>query len=194
MKVNFSYWGTVMALTAKSKAFAQAIADGMSKKDAAISAGYSEKTANQQGSKLSKLPEIIAYIEKLTSAKKLTPKSKKLTSEDEKLTFSKSEQGTTVQVITVEKTESGPEKTQGQSIGRDETPVESYEDPLEHLKAVWMDVREDPKLRLDAAKAAMPYIHGKVADKGKKETKTDEAKAAAKAGGKFGTLGSQLRS
>ena len=176
-----------MALTAKSKAFAQAVADGMSNKDAAISAGYSEKTAAQQGSKLSKNPEIIAYIEKLTSAKKLTPKSKKLTSE-------KPNQNTAVQVVKVEKIESGPEQVHGQFVGRDEVAIGAPEDPLEYLKSVWMNEFEDSKLRLDAAKAAMPYIHGKVAEKGKKETKADEAKAAAKGGGKFGTLGSQLRS
>ena len=176
-----------MALTAKSKAFAQAVVDGMSNKDAAISAGYSEKTAAQQGSKLSKNPEIIAYIEKLTSAKKLTPKSKKLTSE-------KPEQSNPIQVVKVEKIESGPEQVHGQFVGRDEISRGAKDDPLEYLKSVWTDEGEDPKLRLDAAKAAMPYIHGKVAEKGKKETKADEAKAAAKGGGKFGTLGSQLRS
>jgi phage terminase small subunit len=34
------------------KKFAQAIVDGASNKDAAISAGYAEKSAAQQGSKL----------------------------------------------------------------------------------------------------------------------------------------------
>ena len=169
-----------MALTAKSKAFAQAVADGMSNKDAAISAGYSEKTAAQQGSKLSKNPEIIAYIEKLTSAKKLTPKSKKLTSE-------KPEQSNPIQVVKVEKIESGPEQAHGEFVGRDEIPIGSHEDPLEYLKAVWMKEGEDPKLRLDAAKAALPYVHGKVADKGKKQTQEEQAHAAATGGGKFAT-------
>jgi len=176
-----------MALTAKGKAFAQAVADGMSNKDAAISAGYSEKTAAQQGSKLSKNPEIIAYIEKLTSAKKLTPKSKKLTSE-------KPKQNTSVQVVKVEKIESGPEQVHGQFVGRDEIAIGSHEDPLEYLKSVWMDKEQDEELRVACAKAALPYVHGKVADKGKKQTKAEEAQAAAKGGGKFGTLGSQLRS
>ena len=176
-----------MALTAKGKAFAQAVADGMSNKDAAISAGYSEKTAMQQGAKLAKNPEIIAYIEKLTSAKKLTPKSKKLTSE-------KLKQGNQIQVLKVEKIESGPEQAQGQFVGRDEVAIGSHEDPLEYLKSVWMNEDQDKELRVACAKAALPYVHGKVADKGKKETKADEAKAAAKGGGKFGTLGSQLRS
>ena len=169
-----------MALTAKGKAFAQAVADGMSNKDAAISAGYSEKTAAQQGSKLAKLPEVIAYIEKLTSAKKLTS--------------TKPKQNANVQVVKVEKMESGPEQVHGQFVGRDEIAISSHEDPLEYLKSVWMDKGQDEELRVACAKAALPYVHGKVADKGKKETKTDEAKAAARAGGKFGTLGSQLRS
>lgn len=169
-----------MALTAKSKAFAQAVVDGMSNKEAAISAGYSEKTAMQQGSKLAKLPEVIAYIAKLKA-------DKKLTSKDEKLTSSKPKPSSNVQVVKVEKIESGPEQAHGQFVGRDEIAIGAPEDPLEYLKSVWMDKKEDPKLRLDAAKAAMPYIHGKVADKGKKQTQEEEAHAAAKSGGKFAT-------
>lgn len=176
-----------MALTAKGKAFAQAVADGMSKKEAAISAGYSEKTAMQQGSKLAKLPEVIAYIQKLRA-------DKKLTSTDEKLTFSKPKPTTNVQVVKVEKIESGPEQAHGQFVGRGEVAIGASEDPLEYLKSVWMDDLQDEELRVACAKAALPYVHGKVADKGKKQTKTEEAQAAAKAGGKFGTLGSQLKS
>lgn len=176
-----------MALTAKGKAFAQAVADGMSNKDAAISAGYSEKTAMQQGAKLAKNPEIIAYIEKLTSAKKLTPKSKKLTS-------SRLKKESQVRVVKVEKIESEPEQAQGQFVGRDEIPIGSIQDPLEYLKSIWTDDRQDPELRASCAKAALPYVHGKVADKGKKQTKAEEAQAAAKGGGKFGTLSSQLPS
>lgn len=169
-----------MALTAKSKAFAQAVVDGMSNKDAAISAGYSEKTAMQQGSKLAKLPEVIAYIEKLTSAKNLT-------STDEKLTSPKPKQNSNVQVVKVEKIESGPEQVHGQFVGRDEIAIGSHEDPLEYLKSVWMDKGQDEELRVACAKAALPYVHGKVADKGKKETQADEAKAAANSGGKYAT-------
>ena len=69
----------------------------------------------------------------------------------------------------------------------------SRADPLRFLEEIWTDPVEDMKLRMDAAKAALPYFHGKVAEKGKKETKADEAKKATQ-GGKFGTLGSQLRS
>lgn len=60
-------------------------------------------------------------------------------------------------------------------------------DPLKFLEEIWTDPVEDMKMRMDAAKAALPYFHGKVADKGKKETQEDEAKAAAIGGGKFAT-------
>lgn len=71
--------------------------------------------------------------------------------------------------------------------------ADQLEDPLEFLKSVWTDQVEDMALRVRAAQAALPYVHGKVAEKGKKETKEDAAKAATKSG-KFGTLNNQLPS
>jgi phage terminase small subunit len=71
--------------------------------------------------------------------------------------------------------------------------VGSQSDPLKFLEEIWTDPVEDMKLRMDAAKAALPYFHGKVADKGKKESKAEEAKKAAQSG-KFGTLNNQLPS
>lgn len=47
---------------------------------------------------------------------------------------------------------------------------------------------------MKAAIAGLPYVHGKVAAKGKKETRAEEAKqASGVSGGKFGTLNSQMR-
>lgn len=159
-----------MALTAKMKAFAQAVVDGLSNKDAAISAGYSEKSAMQQGSKLANNPEIIAYIDQFKSVKKLTPKSEKLTLKKPKVNSVDSEEN--------------------------DNPLddENYakDDPLQFLLDV-MNKSDDMFMRVNAAKAALPYVHGKVADKGKKETKAEEAKKAAQSG-KFGTLNNQLPS
>lgn len=160
-----------MALTAKMKAFAQAVVDGMSNKDAAISAGYPEKSAMQQGSKLSKNPEIIAYIDQYSSAKKLTSKAEKLTPEKPKVNSANS--------------------------GENDNPLddENYakDDPLQFLIDVMNDTGNEKGLRIHAAKAALPYTHGKVADKGKKESKAEEAKKASQTG-KFGTLNNQLLS
>lgn len=63
----------------------------------------------------------------------------------------------------------------------------SRADPLKFLEEIWTDPVEDMKMRMDAAKAALPYFHGKVADKGKKESQADDAKAAATGGGKYAT-------
>lgn len=156
-----------MALTEKMKKFARAIVDGATNKEAAISAGYAEKTASQQGSKLRNDSEIIVYIEKLKAEK-----------EGRTLTPSKSQ-------------------VKPESSGEDENPFEdnyAKDDPLQFLIDVMNDKENEMGLRLHAAKSALPYVHGKVAEKGKKETKEDAAKNAANSGGKFGTLGSQLKS
>ena len=155
-----------MALTEKMKKFARAIVDGATNKEAAISAGYAEKTASQQGSKLRNDSEIIVYIEKLKAEKE----GRSLTSEKPK-------------VKTI-------------STHEDDNPLDNEDyakdDPLQFLIDV-MNKSDDMFLRFNAAKAALPYVHGKVAEKGKKETKEDAAKAATKSG-KFGTLNSQLPS
>jgi phage terminase small subunit len=60
-----------------------------------------------------------------------------------------------------------------------------YSDPLEFLKAVANDPEQDMKLRVDAAKAWVPYVHGKIGEQGKKDAKK-RAAGEAVAGGKFG--------
>lgn len=153
-----------MALTEKSKAFAQAVCRGLSNREAAIDAGYSERSASTKGAMLAKDPDVLAYIEKLS------------------------------------KVQNAPEKVQGHIV--EKRPVTLAEinrahtlsDPLEFLASVYDDTNEEMKHRVAAARAALPYVHGKVAEKGKKETKEDAAKDAAKSGGKFGTLNSQLPS
>ena len=119
---------------------------------------------SQQGSKLRKDPEIIVYIEKL----KAHEKGETLTSKPKKV------------------------KEEVNTSGEDEDPLDS-DDPLEFLIDVMKNGGNEMMLRVNAARSALPYVHGKVAEKGKKETKADEAKKATQ-GGKFGTLGSQLRS
>ncbi|HGF9306065.1 phage-like protein [Acinetobacter baumannii] len=66
-------------------------------------------------------------------------------------------------------------------------------DPLEFLESVYSDPIEDMALRVRAAQAALPYVHGKVAEKGKKETKAETAREGSKSG-KFATLDNQLMS
>lgn len=152
-----------MALTEKMKKFARAIVDGATNKEAAISAGYAEKTASQQGSKLRNDSEIIVYIEKLKAEK----------------------EGRT---LTPSKTQVKPE-----SSGEDESPFEdnyAKDDPLQFLIDVMNDKENEMGLRLHAAKSALPYVHGKVAEKGKKEAKHDKAKEGASTG-RYATRGAR---
>ena len=163
-----------MALSEKMKKFALAVVDGLSNKEAAISAGYPEKTAAQQGAKLKKHPEIIVYIEKLKANKD----GRSLTKTEVK------------KVKEVKEVNSNSEEQDW-----DDPPDDPYskDDPLEFLIEVMNNAGNDMFLRFNAAKAALPYKHGKVAEKGKKESKAEEAKKASNSG-KFGTLNSQLPS
>lgn len=63
-------------------------------------------------------------------------------------------------------------------------------DPLEFLESVYTDLVEDMALRVRAAQAALPYVHGKVAEKGKKEAKHDKAKEGASTG-RYATRGAR---
>lgn len=51
-----------MALTDKKRRFAEALKSGASNRDAAVAAGYSEKTAAQAGSRLAKDKDVLAHI------------------------------------------------------------------------------------------------------------------------------------
>lgn len=60
-----------------------------------------------------------------------------------------------------------------------------YADPADFLKAVMNDVSEDVKLRVDAARVLMPYVHAKPGEKGKKTARQERAEKIA---GKFSGL------
>ncbi len=136
-----------MALTEKMEKFALAIVDGKTNKEAAISAGYAEKTASAAGARLAKDPEIIVYIEMLKAQKE----GRSLTSDAPKV-----------------KPKDTPENS-----GEDENPIEEFQfegdDPLDFLIKVMNFNGNKLPLRMQAAIAALPYKHGKVAEKGKKE-------------------------
>ncbi|CAG9172426.1 hypothetical protein CURE108131_23130 [Cupriavidus respiraculi] len=55
----------------------------------------------------------------------------------------------------------------------------TYDDPLKFLKAVMNDVSTDAKMRVDAAKAMLPYTHQKLGEGGKKDQRQEAAKQVA---------------
>lgn len=56
--------------------------------------------------------------------------------------------------------------------------VSASADPKAFLLAVMDDPTADVKVRLDAAKVLMPFLHQKIGEGGKKEAKADAAKKA----------------
>lgn len=66
----------------------------------------------------------------------------------------------------------------------------THKDPQGFLLAVMNDGSSDAKLRVDAAKALMPFMHQKVGESGKKDEK---ATAAKKAANKFAPTSAPLK-
>jgi phage terminase small subunit len=60
-----------------------------------------------------------------------------------------------------------------------------YGSSLELMQHSYNNPLLPPGLRFEAAKQALPYEHGRIGEKGKKEDKKDRAKDVAK--GRFGT-------
>lgn len=52
-------------------------------------------------------------------------------------------------------------------------------DPLRFLTALMNDVEADIKIRADAAKALLPFVHAKKGEGGKKETRLEDARKVA---------------
>jgi phage terminase small subunit len=128
---------------------------GSSQAEAARKAGYSEKTARSQGSRLAKDPDIIAYIEKNGA-------------DDKPSKFV----GLPIPQTMNTGKDIPPEVESVPSLS-------NYEDPLEFLKSVMNDANEDIDTRKDAAKAMLPYLHQKKGEGGKKDAKGAAAKTAA---------------
>lgn len=65
------------------------------------------------------------------------------------------------------------------STGQPSALDHQYDGPLEFLRAVMSDPGADPRLRIEAAKALLPYVHAKKGEMGKKDAAKEAAKAAA---------------
>lgn len=151
-----------MALTENMKAFARAKMQGKSNKDAALAAGYSEKSAGSKGSQLARDPEVIAYLDGLLK-----------------------QGGAGVDAF-----ESMP--LGEAAIKKELAELESVEDSLSFLKLIYKNPYMKMSDRLFAAKAALPFEHGKVGEMGIKEGRDQAAKETARKS-KFATADEQRR-
>ncbi len=142
-----------MALTQKKKDFARAKMQGKSNIEAAIAAGYSERSAGAKGSQLATDPDVVAFLAALVG--------------------------------------------QGGG-GLDDTPLgqaaihaefkemESVNSSLDFFQWIYKNPRIDYKVRMEAAKSALPYESGKISEGGIKAGR-DAAAAEAAKDGKFAT-------
>lgn len=158
-----------MALTPKQQAFVNAVREGASKKNAAIAAGYAADSASAAGSRLAKHPDVMAAlaasgVNKIVKA----PSTKPAPSN--------------------QPDQASDEATEA---GFDLAQALRHSDPKDFLLAVMNDFGSDAKLRVDAAKALMPFMHQRKGDAGKKQDKQDAAKQAGT--GRFGTGAPPLR-
>lgn len=143
-----------MALTGKKRAFADAVLAGRSNKDAAIMAGYSPATASAAGSRLVKDPAVAEYL--AAARANIAP-------------------GAPAAL---------PPAAPPARPTFDLNRTLQHTDPKTFLMAAMNDIELGEKLRIDAAKALMPFVHKKPGEIGKKEGKLDAAQKAA--GGRFG--------
>ncbi|EGZ0379478.1 terminase small subunit [Escherichia coli] len=131
-----------MALTTKKKRFADALSKGTNPTEAAIHAGYSEKTARVKGWQLSNDPEVKKYLKAVTS-------------------------DVTFQVTKPKKVT--PERA---SINTIEMMDNGLPDPIKAMGRILIDNMDtDQKLALDAAFKLAQFTHRKIGSIGKKEVK-----------------------
>jgi len=159
-----------MALTPKKRAFADALRGGASNKDAAIAAGYSASSASAAGSRLAKDPHVLAELAKLPVNKKVKA------------------QPSVNEPKAVEHGADGEQDGPSFDLARALT----FTDPKAFLIAAMNDPEAEAKLRVDAAKALMPFMHQRKGETGKKEDKQNAAEQAA--AGMYGTSKPPLRS
>lgn len=149
-----------MALTPKKRAFVDAVRGGASNRDAAIAAGCPEKTASAAGSRLAKDKDVVAELHKLNALFPVNGDVKPVKAEPPPVQPDSAEP------------EDGPA---GFDLGR----ALIHRDPKDFLLAVMNDLESEAKLRVDAAKALMPFVHQRKGEGGKKEQAKEKASQAA---------------
>lgn len=149
-----------MVLTDKQRQFVDAKARGASNKEAAEAAGSKASTAAAAGSRWANDPKIAAAILARKAELSVNPEPKKRSRRP------KAEEASDEPVEVNE------------ADGEFLRCLPSTQDPLEWLLALMNEPRAKVFDRRNAAQTAVPYIHGKKAEAGKKEQKAEAAKVA----------------
>ncbi|WP_338797844.1 terminase small subunit [Pseudomonas monteilii] len=149
-----------MVLTDKQRQFVDAKARGASNKEAAEAAGSKASTAAAAGSRWANDPKIAAAILARKAELSVNPEPKKRSRKPK----AEEANGEPVEV--------------NEADGEFLSCLPSTQDPLEWLLALMNEPRAKVFDRRNAAQTAVPYIHGKKAEAGKKEQKAEAAKVA----------------
>jgi phage terminase small subunit len=141
-------------LTEKQAAFVSGKLAGLPHREAVIHAGYSEMGADQTATKLMRHPGIKAALK---AGKRKAPAARG---------------------------DSEPEDGEGESamLARNAMPRSEYEDPRDFLMDMMNHKQLPIAVRGKAALDLMPYMHGKVGEKGKKASAKERAQDIASGG------------
>lgn len=173
-------------LTAKKKAYAEARIAGKNITQSAIAAGCPAKTAPQAGSRYEKDREILAYIARMgcvipgpTPSAPMAQTVKAATPSPVLVTPAPSPEPAP-QPIHAPAPPSAASPTPAPAPAPAPVAPLAPHDPdepeaLTYLRSVMNDPGEEPRLRLDAAKALASYTVAKPGEKGKKEARQEEA-------------------
>jgi len=185
-------------LTPKKKLYAAARLSGLNQSQSAIAAGYSSATAAPAASRLEKDPEVREHMARLLAAGgKLPEDSAPEPAPVRPPQLEGSGEVESADVPPHPEPEPEPEPSPEPPAARVnpsraskplpppmDRPLITATDPLEFMLKLMADVSEDPKTRLEAAKAAIPYLHAKKGEVGKKEEKRTAAEKVKE--GRFG--------
>lgn len=186
-----------MAMNEQKERFAKAKLRGLSNKEAAVAAGYSEKTASASGSRLAKDSDVLAEIERLKKEAEQkaavepvfspppepAPVSAPMPSESLAKQEKQGDTSESLDHIALSARERAV--VRGTTIELDGV-LYNQTDPKDQLTLCSLGVISLTRQQIDSAKALLGYFHGKVADQGKKDAERE--RAANVVGGKFSPM------
>lgn len=194
-------------LTPKKKLYAAARLSGLNQSQSAIAAGYSPATAAPAASRLEKDPDVRDHMARLLAAGGRLPEDSAPEPEPEPVSVQSQQSECGGYAAEADDAplhpepepapEPEPQPSHEPPAARvnpsraskplpppQDRPLITATDPLEFMLKLMADVSEDPKTRLEAAKAAIPYLHAKKGEVGKKEEKRTAAERVKE--GRFG--------
>ena len=152
-----------MPLTQKMRLYVEARLSGKNQKQSALYAGCPAASADVSASRYERHPEIIALLSRMTEEETRPAKKAKA---EKSLPVAKAKPDSQRHE---KPPEPSPEVFQKKPVAAVAVDCEDLPAPLRFIANVMNDIKEDPKLRLDAAKALAAFTVAKPGEKGKKE-------------------------